>query len=183
VPARLRRFRALRDLQGLGLDYYFVSEGVGWQRRAVRCVLPGLHRWRDPACRRLRSLGIYATVSLFRSEREQRALDFVKKHITRLRPGQRIDIAGSVLRDIPTMHHNGYAFTPPDRVLENIVGSSYEYRYHFNMKGDIVTFERLEAPLSGGRRAYVSPDRRDRYQYVGGLWSPLPETHSQGDAS
>lgn len=105
-------------------------------------------------------------------DRRQRALDFAVKMVKRLRPGQRIVLPGSVLEDIAPLHHNGYAWTPPDRVLENIVGSSFEFRYHCDYcKGD-VTFERLDGKLTNGYRSYVSPDRRHLYTDLVGLWAP-----------
>jgi hypothetical protein len=88
-----------------------------------------------------------------------RALEFIVTCVGRLEPGQRIDFSDSELREIETLHHNGATFTPADRVLENIIGSSYEFRYTTALNGR-VTFERLSAPLTDGRRSYVSPDRR-----------------------
>lgn len=104
-------------------------------------------------------------------DRHQRALDFAVKMVKDLRPGQRIGLSGSVLEDIAPLHHNGYAWTPPDRVLENIVGSSYEFRYFCDYQGS-ATFERLDGQLKNGYRSYVSPDRRHLYYDVGGLWMP-----------
>lgn len=106
----------------------------------------------------------------------QRALDFAVGIVKRLRPGQRVTLSGSVLMDIAPLHHNGYAWTPPDRVLENIVGSSFEFRYFCNYcKGD-ATFERLDGQLTNGYRSYVSPDRRHLYYDLDGLWMPRAES-------
>ena len=103
-------------------------------------------------------------------DRHQRALDYAVAFVKRLRPGQSVTISGSVLQGIAPIHHNGYAWTPPDRVLENIVGSSFEYRYRCSgYKGD-ATFERLDGRVADGYRSYVSPDRRHLYIDCGGLW-------------
>ena len=110
------------------------------------------------------------------SDRHQRALDFAVTQVKRLRPGERITLAGCVLQDIEPLHHNGYAWTPPDRVLENIVGSSYEYRYFCSGYKESATFERItHGPLRNGYRTYVSPDRRKHYYDCGGLWMPKGE--------
>ena len=106
--------------------------------------------------------------------RHQRTLGFILKQVTALRPGQRVSVSASLLRDIEPLHHNGYSWTPPDRVLENITGASYEFRYtrELQQRGD-VTFERLDWPLRHGDRSYVSPDRRHLYVDIGGLWVPI----------
>lgn len=50
--------------------------------------------------------------------------------------------------------------------MENIIGSSYEYRYTENPTTGAITFRRLEAPIDGdsGERTYISPDRRPKYK-------------------
>lgn len=48
--------------------------------------------------------------------------------------------------------------TPPDRVLENVIGSSVTHRYELTEAGEI-QFHRLHAALPDGVRSYVSPDR------------------------
>ena len=51
-----------------------------------------------------------------------------------------------------------------DRVLENIIGSSYEYGYREDLLTRDVVFYRLNRPLEDGRRTYVSPDRREYFE-------------------
>ena len=95
--------------------------------------------------------------------------------IQQLQPGQRIEVSGHVLRD---MEPRGvFAIfrteTAADSVLENIVGSSYEFWYEENPMTGNTTFGRLKTPLSDGRRTYVSPDRRHHYQREGRLYRPV----------
>lgn len=78
----------------------------------------------------------------------------------------------TVLQDIAALHHKGAVWTPPDRVLENIIGSSYEFRYEQSGYKSDVTFERLSTPLTNGHRSYVSPDRRNLYNDLGPVWAP-----------
>ncbi len=76
-----------------------------------------------------------------------------------LKPGQCISVDVRELEDIPSFEHNGATFTAADRVLENIIGSAYEYRYWRSNYDRSITFERLPQPLTDPT-AYVSPDRR-----------------------
>lgn len=111
---------------------------------------------------------------IFQSERQRSALDCAVKHVRRLRPGERIGISRSLLDDIGRMEHNGARWNPADRVLENIVGSSYEFRYDINPASLEVMFERLAMPLTNGCKSYVSPDRRHLYhESLNGIWMPV----------
>jgi hypothetical protein len=85
----------------------------------------------------------------------------IVKQVNELKPGEAIKFNRHYLNShVPSFHHKGAKFTAADRVLENIMGSAYEYRYdECHMNGDI-TFFRLEKPLENGRKSYTSPDRR-----------------------
>lgn len=88
----------------------------------------------------------------------------VLRRVASLKPGECIQFSAIELIDkVGGYWHNGVFFTPADRVMENIIGSSYEYRYTENPITDAVTFCRLEAPITYGEsreRTYISPDRR-----------------------
>jgi hypothetical protein len=87
----------------------------------------------------------------------------IVQEVTKLKPGQAIKFNGRELdAEVPRFYHNDSTFTSADRVLENIIGASYEYYYEENLMspGRDVTFYRLKEPLRDGRRCYVSPDRR-----------------------
>jgi len=61
-------------------------------------------------------------------------------------------------------------WTPPDRVLERVIGSSVTYRYRRYQTSDWL-YERLHSALPAGVRSYVSPDRRDWFmQRADGLY-------------
>lgn len=62
-------------------------------------------------------------------------------------------------------------YTPADWVLENIMGSTYEYGYTLCPNGD-VSFWREAVPLNDGRRTYVSPDRKQHFIYTGRYYIP-----------
>ena len=81
--------------------------------------------------------------------------------VASLCPGQAIDIDQLELdMAVPGFECNDAVFTSADRVLENIIGSAYEFGYHVNASLYSVTFYRLKQPLTDESRTYTSPDRR-----------------------
>lgn len=85
-------------------------------------------------------------------------LGYLCRKVDEMKPGQRIDVSIHDLhREIPSFDYGGAMFSAPDRVLENIVGSSYTHSYTVNHERSTVTFERHE---NTGARHYLSPDRR-----------------------
>jgi hypothetical protein len=87
--------------------------------------------------------------------------------IKAMHPGQWLTVSPHVLRELyPPMQMMwplGPTWSSPERVMEKVIGSAYEYRFWESRETGDVTFERLRAPLKDGRRTYVSPDRRDRF--------------------
>lgn len=79
------------------------------------------------------------------------------KRVDQMKPGEYLQADMRELQDIPGFEHNGAHFTPADRILENIVGSSYTHSYDADPSGRTVTFKRHEET---GKRYYNSPDRR-----------------------
>ena len=85
----------------------------------------------------------------------------IVSHVSRLKPGE----SATFSRDLV---YEGWGnglfdvfmggFTPPDRVLENVMSSSVTHRYVWTDHGEL-RFQRLHAPLPDGVRSYVSPDR------------------------
>ena len=49
---------------------------------------------------------------------------------------------------------------PAERVMENVVGSAYEFAFHEDPETGHTIFRRLPKRLTGKRRTYTSPDRR-----------------------
>ena len=97
-------------------------------------------------------------------------LDLIARKVERLEPGKWIVVSWA-LDDLPEIQHNGAMFTPADRVLENIVGSAYEFSYWQDPENGSVVFHRRSEPVKGALRTYVSPDRRDFYDVqVDGLY-------------
>ncbi len=90
----------------------------------------------------------------------------VCREVARLKPGESIAFGYKLLRDIPSFHHNGACFSPADRVLENIVGSSYTHSYAVDEDGRSVTFHRHKEP----GHYYQSPDRRTEGR---ASWAPV----------
>lgn len=83
-------------------------------------------------------------------------LGYVCDIVSGMRPGECVDFDIRDLRDIPSFFHNDTHFNPADRVLENIIGSSYTHSYHMHGCGRTVTFVRH---AENGKRYYTSPDR------------------------
>lgn len=98
---------------------------------------------------------------LIETEESRRALERICACVVRMQPGQRLRIARRQFKDIVGHVHNGAAFTPPDRVLENIVGAAYTHDYRIDPATGDVIFSRYE---DTGERHYVSPDRRGTSQ-------------------
>lgn len=99
---------------------------------------------------------------LIEPERSQVALRLVVQQVAQLKPGEAVCIDVSLLRDIQAHEHNGYRFTPPDRVLGNIVGANYEFWYRRDDRNRDVTFYRIAKPRDG-LRTHVDPDRQHYY--------------------
>ncbi|AHF94594.1 hypothetical protein OPIT5_29375 [Opitutaceae bacterium TAV5] len=53
----------------------------------------------------------------------------------------------------------GPTWSPAERIMENIVGSAYNFRFWEDPATARITFEHLKHPLRDGLRSYVSPDR------------------------
>lgn len=102
---------------------------------------------------------------LFESARETAAKQRIRKKIARLERGQCINMSMAFLKlEITGYYHNGAFFSPPDIVLEGIMGAAYEFCYVIHPSGDTVTFKRLAKPLETPT-AYISPDRREGRSY------------------
>jgi len=88
----------------------------------------------------------------------------VLRRVASLKPGECIQFSAIELSNtVQGYHYNGVFFTPADRIMENIIGSAYEFNYTENAITGAVTFCRLEAPITYGdsrERTYISPDRR-----------------------
>lgn len=103
------------------------------------------------------------------------ALQCFVREVERIPPGQCITISRFALMDIRSasvFDLFGSSFDPVDRIMENVIGSSYSIVVHRNDMKRTVTFERLKEPLdpSSGMLTYVSPDRRDYYNFNGMFW-------------
>ena len=95
---------------------------------------------------------------IFRSDREQHCLRRLVAQVASLQPGLRLEIDERELCDLPNYEHKGGVFTPADQILENIVGSAYEFYYWYNSYTQRFIFERLKKPSD--TPVYISPDRR-----------------------
>lgn len=84
-------------------------------------------------------------------------LGVICSELIRMKPGQCCAIEYALLREVPSFDHKGATFTPADRVLENIVGSAWEFSYEDCPERRVVVFRRHE---NTGKIRYVSPDRR-----------------------
>jgi len=79
-------------------------------------------------------------------------------------PGHVIELDRHILRDV----NPSPGWSEPEWILENIIGSAFEYSFSFNHLRGTVVFHRRKEPLLDGRRTYVSPDRKH-------LFDPLPD--------
>lgn len=97
--------------------------------------------------------------------------------IQAMQPGQCLRVSADTLKTLEVaLMENRYNFPMKDWVLENIIGSSYEFGYTEYLPTMDVTYFRLPKPLQDGTRSYVSPDRRDKYRKrFDGIYEPLPQ--------
>ena len=87
-------------------------------------------------------------------------LGYVCKKVDDMKPGEWLTLDCLQLsREISSYHHNGAEFTPPDRILGNIVGSAYTHSFDIDPHNHFVTFKRHKET---GQRYYMSPDWRVR---------------------
>lgn len=100
----------------------------------------------------------------------------IAKMVGDIRPGQSFEISRMEMNDVACLP----GFRPPDMVMENIVGSAYEFSYYQKHNGNVVFYRRLKL-TEGEFRTYVSPDRRDRFkQLPNGLWEPKNNSRQSG---
>ena len=55
-------------------------------------------------------------------------------------------------------------WTPCDLILEEIVGSGYEWSWERDVTKECIIFKRRDRPTEEGLRTYVSPDRAHYYK-------------------
>lgn len=105
------------------------------------------------------------------------SIDHIKRAVARLEPGQQIKVSRHLLRDCepPAAFAWITKETAADRILENIVGSAYEFWYEEDPMDGNMLFGRLKEPLTDGRRTYVSPDRRHDYRKEWRFWCPVKD--------
>ena len=93
--------------------------------------------------------------------RRTKDFDWIVQEVASIPPDYSMDIDARLLDNATACYsHNNANFTPPDQVLENIVGAAYEFSYFIHPIKRIVTFSRLKKPIQDGQRTYVSPDLR-----------------------
>lgn len=107
------------------------------------------------------------------------SIDYFRQQVARLKPGQCLAICERELALCePSSALAQFAFaldrrgSIEDRILEGIVGSSFEFSYERDPQKRVVVFCRLAHPLDDGRRASVSPDRAHFYTKEGRFWRP-----------
>lgn len=83
-----------------------------------------------------------------------------------LKPGQQVLVTRYMLSHVES---------GPDAILDQVVGSAFEFNYVESFDG--VIFRRLTSPLADGRRSYVPPDRRHLYTVdASGFYLPVEPT-------
>ena len=85
----------------------------------------------------------------------------VIKLVRQLKKGESIEFDLDFINlHVQGFYHNEAYFTPADRVLENIIGSAYEYEYSENPINGNIAFHRLGREVKCGKVSYTPPDRR-----------------------
>jgi hypothetical protein len=91
---------------------------------------------------------------IFENEQSRSALAFWCKEVAKLKPGEYLEVDDRDLHDIASYEHNEACFTPPDRILGNIMSSAYTHSY-VRMPNGRVRFARHE---NTGARRHGDPD-------------------------
>lgn len=91
----------------------------------------------------------------FETGRSAAALSHYCKLVSRMKPGECIDIPRLDLMEISSYEHNEALFAPADRVLGNIMGSAYTHSYAISPDGQKVTFMRHQ---NTGQKRHGDPD-------------------------
>jgi hypothetical protein len=91
---------------------------------------------------------------IIEDERSRASLEFWCRRVSRMKPDERLEVDPRDLRDIASYEHNEMTFTPPDRILGNIMGSTYTHSYWQKPDGRIV-FARHK---NTGERRHKDPD-------------------------
>lgn len=99
----------------------------------------------------------------FMTNRESSELAYWCRVVSEMKPGECLDIDRFDLMDIPSFEHNEATFTPPDRILGNIIGSAYTHSYRISGDGQKVTFTRHE---NSGQRRHSDPDDEYRLRMI-----------------
>lgn len=96
------------------------------------------------------------------NQRMNQRFHYLVQLVANLRPGESIEIPAAELESCrPASYHNGALFSSADWVLENIVGSSYEWSYHQSHVSNTYVFARRLRPTTDIEPVtYMSPDRR-----------------------
>ena len=81
--------------------------------------------------------------------------------VSRMKPGECLDVDVRELYDIATHWHNDSHFTAADRILGNIMGSAYTHSFDAHQGGQKITFMRHE---NTGERRYREPDHDIRIE-------------------
>ena len=80
--------------------------------------------------------------------------------MSQLQPGQQVSVSlRELVMGAAIYEYNGALFTPPDQVLENVVGSCGEWGYRIDEMNRTAVFYR-NGPEKILGPTYVSPDRR-----------------------
>lgn len=93
-------------------------------------------------------------------------LDFLAHKVRSLTPGQEMIVSGCLLSEIKPVRMAGVLgpeWNACDQIMEQIVGSAYEWEYQLIPESRNYLFRRLHKS-DQKHRTYVSPDRRHLYQ-------------------
>ncbi len=87
--------------------------------------------------------------------------------VRHLKPGQAKEFSREMMRGVICIP----GWSAEETVMENVIGSAYEYEYATDPMRGTTSFKRRPNPLTGGLRCYVSPDRQHYFnRRPDGLW-------------
>ena len=95
----------------------------------------------------------------------------IRQAVQNLAPGEEIRVTSDLLSEAaPPPSIARFLPSIPDRVLESITGSAFEFGYQEMGYQEGVVFYRLRRPTFGNKRSHVSADRRHLYYKDGDVF-------------
>lgn len=100
-------------------------------------------------------------------------IQLIVQRLNALKPGERLIVSRLALADMRGKVESVFPlldFNPVDRIMESVIGSSYDMECVTDPQSGDCHFTRLKEPVPDGYRTWVSADRRHLYKSEWNRW-------------